>query len=379
MTVQVPLSAGCRITSCTLGKRDPRIGTQPAEENGVGETVTLVQVADAAGVSVATASRALNGSGGRKVGEDLRLRVLDAAARLHYSPNTQAQAVARGRTSVVGLIVHDIADPYFSSIAAGVTEEAERHGLMVTLATAHRDPDRELEYLRMLRSQRAQATVIAGSRFEDKQAIAALGDELARYTASGGRVAMISQKRLPVDTVLVENRSACRALARALHELGHRRFAVLAAPTRLLTSTERVAGFRDELARLGCPVPREQVFRAAFTRDGGYAAMDEALRSGVDATCVFAVNDVMAVGAMAAARDHGLRLPDDLAIAGFDDIATLRDIIPSLTTVRLPLEEMGRQALALTLREPGDEPRTLRISGEVVLRDSTSTRAATHR
>lgn len=338
----------------------------------MGEVVTLGDVARAAEVSLATASRALNGSSrGRPVREDLRQRVLAAAAALDYAPNIHAQAVARGRTSVVGLIVHDIADPYFSSIAAGVTRQAEQHGLVVTLATTHRDPERELDYVRVLRGQRARAIVIAGSRTADRRVTERLGQELGRFTAGGGRVAMISQAKLPVDTVLVENRAGARALAEALHGQGHRHVAVLAGPSKLLTSTERVAGFRDALDRLGSPVPRERIFRAAFTRDGGYAAMSAVLDEDRDVTCVFAVNDVMAVGAMAALRDRGIDLPGGMAVAGFDDIATLRDITPGLTTVRLPLERMGADALEMAMGEAADGPRTLRVSGEVVLREST--------
>jgi LacI family transcriptional regulator len=341
------------------------------EAGVVDRSVTLAEVAEAAGVSVATASRSLNGSRDRKVREDLRLRVLDAAARLHYSPNTHAQAVARGQASVVGLVVHDITDPYFSAIASGVIRAAEEHDLMVTLATTYRSTQRELEYVRMLRSQRARSIVIVGSRFDDREAQAQLEEEAEMYAAAGGRMALVSQQRLPVDTVLVQNRTASRTLAAKLHELGHRRFAVLAGPSKLLTSTDRVNGFRHELDKLGCPVPSERVYRGAFTRDGGYEAMSRALDEGVDATCVFAVNDVMALGALAALRDRGVPLPDGMAVAGFDDIATLRDVTPRLTTVRLPMEEMGSEALRLTLSESRDEPRSIRVAGDVVLREST--------
>jgi LacI family transcriptional regulator len=343
----------------------------------VSKFVTLADVAEAAGVSLATASRALNGSPNRHVREDLRRRVLSAAQELNYSLNTQAQAVARGRTSVVGLIVHDVADPYFSSIAAGVMRQAEKHGLIVTMATTSRDPAREVEHVRILRSQRARALVMAGTRFADSGLLGELESELSMYESAGGRVAMISQRRLPVDTVVVENRAGARALAEALHGLGHRRFGVLAAPSQVLTSKDRVAGFREAAARRGCQVPREHVFTGAFTRDGGYEAMSRLLERQVDVTCVFAANDVMAVGAMAAARDHGVALPREMAVAGFDDIATLRDITPGLTTVRLPLEDMGAQALEMTMGEPPAEPRIRRVSGEVIVRESTPAIALT--
>ena len=332
--------------------------------------MTLSDVAKAAGVSLATASRALNGSD-RQVREDLRQRVVVAAGKLGYAPNPQAQAVARGQTSLLGLVVHDVADPYFTSIASGVMRQAEHHQVTVTMAMTYRDPEREVEHVRILRNQRVRAMVVVGTRFSGRQHLEQMATELSLYQAQGGRVAMVSQRRLPVDTVVVENRAGAAALARELHALGHRRFAVLAAPPQLLTSTDRVAGFREAAAARGCPIPKERVVRGAFTRDGGYDAMTRLLDQGVDATCVFAVNDVMAVGAMAALRDRGVDLPANMGVAGFDDIATLRDITPGLTTVRLPLEDMGAQAVDLAMDVPGEAPRVRRVAGKVIVREST--------
>ncbi|MFD0784274.1 LacI family DNA-binding transcriptional regulator, partial [Micromonospora azadirachtae] len=155
------------------------------------------------------------------------------------------------------------------------------------------------------------------------------------------------------------------------HELGHRRFAVLAGPTELLTATERVAGFREALSRHGGRLDPRHVVPGPFTRDGGYAAMRELLDRDPDVSCVFAVNDVMAVGAMAALRDRGIDPPAGMAIAGFDDIATLRDVNPGLTTVRIPLEEIGALAVRLALDDGMERPRVHRVAGEVVLRAST--------
>ncbi|HKS47730.1 MAG TPA: LacI family DNA-binding transcriptional regulator [Amycolatopsis sp.] len=335
-------------------------------------TVTLSEVAAAAGVSLATASRALNGSV-RRVREDLKERVLDAAKRLDYSANAQAQAMARGFTNVVGLVVHDIADPYFSSIAAGVTHAAEGHDLLVTLGSTARNPERELDYLTMLRRQRSRAAILAGSRVGDKELTDALRREVVAFQEAGGHVVAISQARLPVDTVVVENRASARLLARELAKLGYRRFAVLAGAPELLTARDRVQGFKDGLAE--SPARLVASIDGAFTRDGGYAAMTELLATKSKVDCVFAVNDVMAVGAMAACRDHGIALPGDLAIAGFDDITTLRDVTPSLTTVRLPLDQIGATALDLVITaEPGAKPRIRRVKGSAVLRASTPAR-----
>ena len=185
-------------------------------------------------------------------------------------------------------------------------------------------------------------------------------------------MACVSQNLLGTNTVLVQNRAGARDLAHELTGLGHRRFAVLAGPVDLLTARDRLAGFLDGLAGAGIAPDAVRVVDGPFTRDGGYAAAEELIAGGLDVTCVFAANDVMAVGAMAALRDHGLRVPDDVSIAGFDDIETLRDLVPSLTTVHLPLAELGERAAALALDgAPGDPIRQARVRGHVVLRAST--------
>lgn len=335
-------------------------------------SVTLLDVANEAGVSLATASRAFNGSTTRTVGEDLRRRVLLAADKLNYSANAPAQAVARGRTNVIGLLVHDIADPYFSSIAAGVMKAAEAHQLLVTLGSTMRRPERELDYLALLRGQRSRAVILAGSRIDDIDLSRALGKEIKAFEQSGGRVVAISQQRFGLDTVVVENRGGATALAVELASLGYRHIAVLAGPPTLLTARDRLRGFEAGLSSAGVTV--QTVVHGEFTRDGGYLAMQQLLDSGAPLDCVFAVNDVMAVGAMAACRDRGLRLPADLAMAGFDDIATLRDVHPALTTVQLPLEQVGAAALELVVTPAGRTPRQRRIKGEVIIRASTPQR-----
>lgn len=142
--------------------------------------VTLEDVARHAGVSLATASRALNGSE-RKVRADLQERVLASAAVLNYTPNAQAQAMARGRTNVIGLIVHDIADPYFASIAAGVIDTADAEGLLVTLASTGRSPQREVQHVANLRAQRAQGVIIVGSREFNTDRRGPLGQEIGAF------------------------------------------------------------------------------------------------------------------------------------------------------------------------------------------------------
>lgn len=350
--------------------------------------VTLSQVAREAGVSLATASRAINGSATRSVRADLRERVLETARRLDYSPDPSAQAMARGRTTALGLVVHDIADPYFSTIAAGVARAAEREGLIVTLASTEQRPERELAFVELARRQRSRAIILAGGRLDAGSGRTAEGDRTAEarpgpgaleaalnaFQAAGGGVALIGQPIGGLPVVEIANADGAADLARTLHGRGYRRFAVLAGPPGHRTAADRTAGFTGALAEVGSSVAAGDVLTCPFTRDGGYSAMRGLIeRSGAARDdlpeLVFAVNDVMAVGAMAAVRDAGLSVPGDVAVAGFDDIHTLRDVSPGLTTVRIPLAEIGELATDLALGR-SDQARTP-VRGEVVLRDST--------
>lgn len=356
-------------------------GADPSDDMAAGERthVTLQDVARRASVSLATASRVLNGT--TQVRADLRERVLAAATALAYAPNAHAQALARSSSQVIGVICHDVSDPYFAMIARGVMRAAAEHGLLVMLASTFRDPTREIAYVAMLRAQRARAILLIGSGFEDRDWERSMNAELAPYLRAGGRVAVVSRHRsLRVDAVLPRNREGAAALARALLGLGHRDFAVLTGPHALSTVADRLDGFRDALAEAGVRLADEQVIEEAFTRDGGYAAACALLRRGLRATCVFAVTDVMAIGALAALRDHGVKVPDQVSLAGFDDVPIVRDLTPPLTTVALPLDEMGERVMQLVLREPaGPRTRVERVAGEVILRASTTAPRASSR
>ncbi|MEO3927771.1 LacI family DNA-binding transcriptional regulator [Micromonosporaceae bacterium B7E4] len=332
---------------------------------------TLRDVAREAGVSVATASRALNGSSTRNVKPEYISRVLAAAERLNYQPHLSAQAIALGSTPTVALVVSDVDDPYFSSIAAGVLAAAEARRLVPTVAIADRSPDRELQIVRTLRGQRPRVIIVAGSRIDGSDTDAALGEELAAYRAAGGRVVLISQEGLPFPTVSLDNAGGARRLAGALVERGYRRFAVLSAAPAIRTSRDRCAGFLAGLASTGAPEP--VVVQTDFTRAGGYDATRELLADRwPDLDAVVAVNDVMAIGAMTAIRDAGLTPGRELGVAGFDDISWCADLDPALTTVAVPLHQVGVTAIEAAL---GDhQPTVIPVPTTVVLRDSTPPR-----
>ena len=320
---------------------------------------TLAQVAAHAGVSLATASRALNGST-RRVNPELLDRVTRSAAALGYSANAQAQAVARGTSDTVALLVGDIADPYFAEIASGVIRVADERRLVVTITAvgaqdAHGLAKREIESLAAVRRQRPRAILLAASR-----TIGAGSSDLG--PASGLVVVGADVPGLP--SVVVDNRAGAARLAAELVALGYSDFVVLAGPEELVTVRERAEGFAGQ-------APVRQVVHGAFSRDGAYAAMADLLAAGERPQCVFAVTDVMALGAMAAIRDAGLVPGIDIAVAGFDDIPLLRDVTPRLTSVSLPLTEIGARALRLALDGELTGADAAPIEGRVELREST--------
>ncbi|EYT54436.1 MULTISPECIES: LacI family DNA-binding transcriptional regulator [Kocuria] len=328
--------------------------------------VTLSQVAREAGVSLATASRVLNGSD-RRPAEHIAERVRDAAESLGYVANAQAQALARSTTGLVGLVVHDIADPYFSSIAKGVQRRArtDRHQLLL----AATDGTDQLDAVAAFASHRTDAIIMAGSRRReiDPRLLA----ELTRYQKNGGRVVTIGQAWLEgAGAVTIDNRSAGDDLTDMLIGTGRTRFAFLGGPDELASAAERRAGFRAALERAGLE-PEAEVTED-FNSQGGYEAARALVdRLGADAVrglTVVVGNDVMALGAIAGFRHAGLVVPDDLRVAGFDDIPNLRDFSPGLTTVRFPLEQIGETAADIALSH--DQVRIEHVVGEIVRRES---------
>jgi LacI family transcriptional regulator len=337
-----------------------------------GRKATLRDVARAAGVSAATASRALNGSA-RNVRQENIARVLEAAAALNYEPHLSAQAIARGSTRTVALVVSGVDDPYFSSIAAGVAAGAEAADLTVTMAVSDRSPERELQIVRTLRGHRPRAIILTGSRIDGADTRDALIAELTAYRTAGGSVAMVSQPDLPFPTVAIDNAGGARRLARALVGRGYRRFGVIRAADRIRTSRDRYQGFVTGLREAGLREPL--VVAAEFTRAGGDAAARGLAERGALAgdgavEIVFAVNDVMAIGAMTAFRDAGLEPGADVAVAGFDDIASARDVAPALTSVSVPLRAVGEHAIELALSE-ADPTRVVPVATTLALREST--------
>jgi LacI family transcriptional regulator len=332
---------------------------------------TLYDVARHAEVSLATASRVVNGSE-RGVGGALRDRVLRSAATLGYIANGPAQALARAATPTVGVIVHDIADPYFTEIALGAMGVADDGSRLVTVCNTFGDPERERRYVALLNAQRVAAIVLAGSGHDDPRLDAGLGAELASYQAGGGRFAMVGRHAIEGDCVVPDNRVGAERLGRALADLGHRRIGVVTGPPGLSTSEDRMRGLAGALAAGGAPLADDRVVAGDFGRDAGVRGAGALLDRHDDLTAVVACSDQAAIGALSVLRSRGVAVPETMSLFGFDDVPGARDISPALSTIRLPLRPLGATAMGLALDGWPGAPRTIVLPTELVLRDSHS-------
>ena len=346
--------------------------------SAVRPTPTLSDIARHAGVSLATASRAINGSSTRIVGEELRNRVLDSAKLLGYAPDANAQAMARGTTRAVGVVVHDLTDPYFAAVADAMSRTAHERDMFLTLATTGNHIDQLAVVVGQLDTLRVRAMVMVGGRWKADGPSEALMRAIERYTGRGGRLVAIGMEVPGIDIVRVDNVGGMQQLARHLYGLGYRRPLLLTGPELHSTASTRSQAFADAMAALGQPVPDDHRISSDFTRIGGAIAMRMALESRLDIDVVVAVNDVMALGALAEARAYGVQVPDALGFTGFGDISSLADVVPSLTTVHVPTSDLGRLALNLALSGPGDGTGIITVPVALIGRDSTPSVVTRH-
>lgn len=331
---------------------------------------SITEVARLAGVSTATASRVI-GAADYPVSAATRLRVLEAARALDYVPNALARGMLKRQIAVVGVIVHDITDPYFSEVVRGVEDAAARDGYLVIACSSDRSPERENSYVRLLRSMRAAALIFAGSGIDDPQANEELGRNLAGIRDNGAAVVHLSPHAFGAPEVGVDNPAGIAAMVAALAKLGHRRIGFLAGPNALYVARERLAGYRRGLADVGIDADDGLVVHTSFDRAGGAAGIDALLGTGAAFTAVCCANDLQALGALERLGELGIAVPEAVSVAGFDDISVAALTAPALSTVRLPLRELGRRGYEHALRQLSGEPAPAELMPtEVVLRAS---------
>ena len=294
---------------------------------------TIRDVARAANVSVATVSRALNGTD--TVSADTRARVEAAAGELDYVPHSGARSLSTQRTDTIGVLLPDLHGEFFSELIRGIDSATRAHSLHLLLSNSHGDPIEAATVLRAMRS-RVDAMLVMSPYSDDEALSAALSGAVPLVLlGSGGE-----SGRYP--TFAIDNRGGALTMMRHLLDAGHRRIAFVAGPEGNVDAAQRLSGYRAAIEDSGELV--EQVVEGDFTERSGLLATRKLLATGKP-DAIFAANDMMAIGCLEALRGAGLRVPEDVALAGFDDIPVARFLDPPLTTAGVPIAEIGRQAV----------------------------------
>jgi LacI family transcriptional regulator len=328
--------------------------------------ITIEDVARAAGVSRQTVSRAINDKG--EISPATQQRVLDAVEALGYRPSAVARGLATRQTRTVGLVVPDITNPFFPEIARGVQDVARSQGYSVFLCNTDESPEEELQVLHSLAAQPVDGIILFGSRIRDP--------DLAGFAEQYHPLVVLNRflEHPQVSLILVDNQRGAQLVVDHLADRGHVAIGMLSGPAVSPSSQQRIEGFCQAVAARGLAMRDGWILDGPPTIEGGHEAGRRLLARHPQLTALFAYNDLVAMGALQACRDLDRRVPQDCAVAGFDDIRLAAMVSPSLTSVRVDKYVVGHQAmtrLLALLDDPDASLPPLCVGVELVEREST--------
>jgi LacI family transcriptional regulator len=329
-------------------------------------SVTRNDVAALAGVAPSTVSYVIN-NGPRSVSVEAREQVLKAIAKLGYHPSDVARSLRTRRTLTIGLVIPDITNPYYGEMAQAVEEVSFQHGYTVILAHSSHLPERELRYSQVLRSKQVDGAIFLPVT-PDLEALHVLH--------RAGIAVVVLERMVPgYPCIMADEHCAGFLATRHLLELGHRRIGCIAVAGDSTSSTARAEGYRAALVEAGILPARDLVVECEYGYVAGEMAAHRFLQLSERPTAVVAHNDLMAIGAMKAFAEAGLKIPGDISVVGFDDIAAASYVQPPLTTIACPKRQMGQAAIELLLNLMQSEervtPRPTKLAVELVVRGST--------
>jgi len=303
---------------------------------------TLADIARRAGVSTSTVSHVINGT--RFVSPALQERVLVAMNELGYRRNAVARSLRQRRTMAIGLVIPDGSNPFFAEIARGIEDVCFQQGYRIIICNSDEDYQKEAEYLDALLERRVDGVIAIVTR--------SAADNLLTFKDYGLPIVVVDRDvpDVQADSVLVDNRRGGYLAGEHLASQGYRRIGVIIGPLDRKPQVDRLQGFRDGLQASGLTLDPALIAHADFQYEGGRQALFSLLERAPDIDAVFAGNDRMAIGAMRGAWERGHRVPDDLAVVGFDDILAAAYTVPALTTIAQPKYEMGQRAAETLLR-----------------------------
>ncbi len=307
------------------------------------QTPSIVDVAERAGVSIATASRVMSSSA-YPVSESTRQKVLKAASELSYVPNSLARSLKAQRSKLLAVIVGDNADPYFAEVMRGVEEVANAHGYLTIVCNTDRNLAKELSYLRTLQDYRADGIIFAGSGLSDPGYFGQIDAAVQKIVQRDAVVVTLSDHTLQVPSVQVDNFHGAYNMTARLIELGHKRIAFVTGPANLMVANIRLQGYKLALVEAGISIDSELILEGNFTQVGGQEAAHRMLQLSkqIRPTAIFAANDETAFGVLSGLRQIGWRVPEDISLCGFGDLPMAQAMVPALTTVRINLRALGR-------------------------------------
>jgi DNA-binding LacI/PurR family transcriptional regulator len=333
-----------------------------SDSTTLAKQVSIKDIARMAGVTHSTVSRALRNS--PLVSRETVERIQRIAGEAGYRTSAAARSLVTRRSDTIGVVVTNIADPFVAGVVSGIEETADQHGLSVFLANSNAEPEREVRVARKFEERRVDGIIVTASRVG------------AQY------IPLLSHMQVPIvllnnqhpsqfaHSVMIANVDATRHLI----GLGHRRIAYLGDRYGHQSDTERFSGYRQALEEAGLPFEPELVTHGDGKPEGAEAAVTDLLASPQPPTAVFCYNDMSALGAMRQIRNHGLRIPSDISVVGFDDLYISQYLDPPLTTVRQPMRQMGRMAMETLLKifAGAGSGHDLKVPGELIVRQSTA-------
>lgn len=332
--------------------------------------VTIKDIAREAGVSAQTVSRAVNDKG--EVSPQTKTRIMEIAQRLGYRPNSVARSLVSRRTYNIGLVVPDVANPFFAEIARGIQDAAHEARYNVFLCNAAENLQREINAIHSLEAQRVDGLILCSARLSQ--------DELAQVGRRYQPLVLINRRlsSVPVGSVLIDDAGGAARAVEHLITLGHRNIGLVAGPSNSHSGRERTQGYWQtmEANSLECP-PHWRIYCAPQAEEG-CAATHELLQAAPELTALLCFNDLTAVGAMRACRERGVDVPGAFSIVGFDDIPLAALVSPALTTIHIPKYQLGQQAMALILKlmaeDEGAPAETIVLDTELIIRGTTAAR-----
>lgn len=327
----------------------------------------IKDVAQEAGVSTATVSHVINQT--KFVTDETRQKVLDAVEKLNFYPNAHARTLASGRSNIIGLLISDISNPFFPELVKSIEAEAFEHGFNIMLFNTNYDADRAADYVRRLIELKVAGVALMTAELEP-----ALIDELAKkeVRAVFNDLGIVSEH---MSNIVLDYSAGIHEAVRHLVSLGHKRIAHIAGSSQIRSGVIRRDAFAEAIKKYLPDAKEVLIFEGDFRFESGRLAATEILNLEQLPTAIVVANDMMALGAMQELKANGIKIPQDISIVGFDDIAFASMAEPALTTVCSPRVEIGRraiEALVQTIKIPNQQGIEIKIPTYLIVRDSTA-------